>query len=201
MISWIFALGLVVSYDDSKNKVCIGFWCVLYHRAYGTFSHKQRKAGYLHGILVTCSHQMRMSKPCVAHTNGPLMPLVTPWGRDNKVIAILQIIFKYIWNQNICILIKISVKFVLVVSIKNVPTLSKICLAPNRRHVIIKTNHDILYWRIIVSLGLNEITPLWSMDCSKYKYTFLHCLSFPNKRMTLSVESSPMKTKYIYAAK
>ena len=68
-------------------------------------------------------------------------------------------IFKYIFNENVWISIKISLKFV-----PNEPVDNKSALvqgnglAPNRRQAITRTNDDPVQWRINASPGVNELT-------------------------------------------
>ena len=61
-------------------------------------------------------------------------------------------------NENIWILIKISLKFVPKGPINNIPALFQInSLAPIRQQAIIWTNDGLVYWHIYASLDLNEL--------------------------------------------
>ena len=64
-------------------------------------------------------------------------------------------------NQNIYILIQISLKFVPKGPINNIPALVQI-MARRRPGAIIWTNDGMVYWRIYASLGLNELT--WDLE-------------------------------------
>ena len=73
-------------------------------------------------------------------------------------------LFKYIFlNENVWILIKISLKFVHKGPIDNMHIGSDKGMAANRRQAIIWTNDGLVYWRIYASLGLNELitSVLW----------------------------------------
>ena len=57
-------------------------------------------------------------------------------------------------NENFCILIKISLKFVSKGPIDNNPDNG---LAPRRRQAIIWTNAELIHWRIYGALGGDEL--------------------------------------------
>ena len=80
---------------------------------------------------------------------------LTPPGQNGRHFA--DNIFRCIFlNEKICILIEISLKFVLEGSIENKENLDN-GLAPNRRQAIIWTNADSINWRIYVALGGDEL--------------------------------------------
>ena len=58
-------------------------------------------------------------------------------------------------NENICILIKISLNFVPKGPIDNNPALVQL-MAPNRRQASIWTNADPIHWRIYAAVGGDE---------------------------------------------
>ena len=58
-------------------------------------------------------------------------------------------------NENCCILIKNSLKYVRNVPIDNNPVVVQII---SRRQAIIWSNDDLVWWRMYVSLGINELT-------------------------------------------
>ena len=62
-------------------------------------------------------------------------------------------------NENICILIKISLNFVPKVPIDNKPSIGlDNGLVPNRRQAIIWSNADPVHWCIYTALGGDELT-------------------------------------------
>ena len=64
----------------------------------------------------------------------------------------------HFFNESVWILTKISLKFVPMGPIYNIPALVLImALAPTRRQAIIWTNDGLVYWRIYAPLGLNEL--------------------------------------------
>ena len=63
----------------------------------------------------------------------------------------------HFFNENVWILIKISLKFVPKGPINNIPTSVQVRAAPNRRQAIIWTNDDLIYWHIYASLGFEEL--------------------------------------------
>ena len=72
----------------------------------------------------------------------------------------IKIIFKCILvNENVWIIIKISLKFVPKGPINNIPALVQMIngFALVRRHAVIWTSGGIDYWHIYASLGLNEL--------------------------------------------
>ena len=87
---------------------------------------------------------------CTALTAGVCL-LLTHWGR-NKIVAIFKCIFL---NENVQILLKISLKFVPKVRINNIQALVQIMAwrRPGDRPL----SEPIVYWHIYVSLGLNEL--------------------------------------------
>ena len=77
-----------------------------------------------------------------------------PLGKMAAILA--DHIFKYIFlNENVCIFIRISLKYVPMGQIINMPALGQTMAW--RRTGIIWTNAGLIYWRIYVSLSLNEL--------------------------------------------
>ena len=82
-------------------------------------------------------------------------------------------IFKCIFlNENVWILIKISLKFLPKCPINNIPSLVQIMAwhHPSRWQAIIWTNDGIVYWHIYALLGLNELR--YGETIQKCKYVF-----------------------------
>ena len=71
---------------------------------------------------------------------------------QDKMAAISQTIFSYVFSWKFYILIKISLKFIPKGPVDNIPALVQTIngLAPNRRQAIIWTNANLIHWRIYV---------------------------------------------------
>ena len=84
----------------------------------------------------------------------------------------------YFLEWDWCVLFQISLQFVLKDPIKNIPAFGqKNGLALIRRQAIVWTNDGLVYWRIYVSLGLNEwmickLSKIWGTLC-------VSCENFP----------------------
>ena len=94
-----------------------------------------------------------------------------PPGKNGRHFA--DDIFKCIFvNEKFCILIKISLKFVLGVSNWQEPNVClENSLGPNRREAIIWTNTDPIHWRIYAALGGGELILFLGY---RHQYLF-HC--------------------------
>ena len=132
--------------DDQSTLVEVMAWC------------RQATSHYLSQCWSSCLAPYGVSRPqwvkqyCMKY-NGDRGTL-THWDWD-KMVTMSQITFLSIFlNENICISIKLSLKFVPKGPVNNI--VSNNGLAPTRRQTIIWTNDGLRYRRIYASLGLNE---------------------------------------------
>ena len=86
------------------------------------------------------------------------LSLLTRWGRDKMDVILSDDIFKWIFlNENVWILIKISLKFVFKGPINNIPALVQIMGWRQQATSHYLNQWWLVYWRIYASLGLNEL--------------------------------------------
>ena len=119
-------------------------------------------------------------------------------------------IFKYIFvNENIRILLKISLKFVPKVLISNIPALAQIMVLCQQGNKPLSETIVVTYWCIFVSLSLKELTPIKSNGdrcqnltshaiCSLVSHIKIPMIHH-EWLITVLVNSNSMKAIYHYA--